>query len=136
MEKNISYPKKKVGIQKKYKIDNFRFQRYKPYKDSNIGCIQISCWVVGDMYKSTYAIHRDLKRSWKEASIGYEDGLGRRLLFVPDTNEGMLKNTKSFLQIDVQFELEGLSQYMDELIYDVIEDFLMDTIEGTKLKIV
>lgn len=136
VKKDIKNTRKKVGISKKYTIDGYRFERYKPFKFSNIGCIQISCWVIGNAYKSTYAINRDLKRCWSEVIVGYEDGLGKRLIFAPEMNEGILTPTKSFLQIDVQFELGGLSHYMDELIYDIVEEYLIDVIENSKLVVV
>lgn len=137
MEKSISFPKKKLGVSKKYKIDNYRFERYKPFKESNTGCVQISFFAKVNAYKSSYALHRALCRHWKESIEGYEEGVGKQVFFVPSFGDSICdKNTKSFIQIDVQFTKENLSPFMNEMIYDLVEDALIDAIERSSLEVV
>jgi hypothetical protein len=124
-----------VSTSKKKKVDNYRIERYKVDKYGDIGSIQLGCYLNGSNYNDIGGPLRALRGSWNRniSKLGLDEDMG--ILFIPELKETIVLNhhQRGYCTFTIQFRLEGLTHHLDELIFEVLEDCLIDTIADTKL---
>ena len=53
-----------------------------------------------------------------------------------DVSDNIMTSNYSFGVVGIQFNMEGISHHLDELVYDVLSDNLIELIEDCKLDVV
>lgn len=127
MEKNI-VKRKKIGTSLSHRNGNYRVEYFKVDKYSNIGSVEVGCYIDASYFTTIGNALRHFNRNWYLSTVGFDMDNTMKLIWVPSLNESIIKKD-SFCNFTVQFKLDGLSIYLDEVIYEVIEDFIINTIE-------
>lgn len=131
---------KKMGKSIKYKNGNYTVEKYTMDRKSNIASVEIGCWCnINSDVKSIGAVLRHLNTlGGVEISFLRKWGL-KSLIFIPSVSDNLVDDTvkRSWCSFLLQFEMEDkLSGKLDEGIFDLVEECLMDVIENSDLTVV
>lgn len=123
---------KLIGTFNKRKNGNYRIERFKVDRDSNVGFIEIGCYVVNQTDLTNNQLLRKLNHSWKHINIGFDLGGLNLTIELPDN----LVNTFGYITLCLRFELDGLGRKLDELVWEILEDKMFELIEQSPLDII
>lgn len=132
-KKTKSNKSPKFGKSMKRKENGYRIERYKAYKHSNIGSINISGWFKLNQFQSKESVQRHLERRWSVISDKTLKGSDTRAYWISSIN-GLLDDNFHFCEFTVQFNLFGLSSDMDEGIWEILEEDMLETLNTPKIE--
>ena len=125
----------KLGVSKKNRIDNFRIERYKAFRNSNICSVEVSCYCDTSNFKSLGLCLTRLECVGNiERSKLKDNGLDSVFVFndIPITT---YTNGNGFCLFGCQFKLDGVTSKLDEVVYEVVEDSLINIINDSGIVI-
>ncbi len=122
---------KKIGISRKKKIGNYRIEKFKIDKRSNIGSVEIGCYLDVSHFKSFTAAVRRLNRLG--GVLGGELGKNglEGLIQYNELPVQCWKEGSGYAVVGLQFKLDGLSKKMDDSIWGTVSDGLINVIESS-----
>lgn len=122
---------------KKERIDNYRIEKYKTDKYGNSACVQIECYLSNDNSNlNTYGgIVRHLNGLCGSKRLELDE-YGLDLMFWIEIPESIIDKKWGYCVIGCKFNMEGISHHLDELVYDVLTDAIIDIYDDCKLDVV
>lgn len=124
----------RYGVEKNYKVGNYRISKYRIDNKSNISSVMVSCYCSATEFNSISRALLNVNRMFStRRSLLEKNGL-HRLIFVPELAETCLTHGNGFCDFTLQFKVDGeLSKGMVEPCYKLAADVLIDVIEGSRL---
>lgn len=125
-----------VQTNSKTKVNNYRIEKYKTDKYGDICCVEIGCWLSNPSESNLTnigAILRHLNGLCGRKTLELKEYDLDGLIFWVDIPNGIIKRGSGYSVIGVQFKMEGISQHLDELVYDVLVENIIDIIEDSTL---
>lgn len=135
--KNSTVSRKKFGKAIKYKVDNFRVEKYKANKFSDTGAIELGFYASNPTGKSVGSLSRNLhKVSTKQKNFLERFGC-ENVLFVERLSDTINDDRYmyAYTHLTIQFTTPGLGVKLDDNIYDVVEECLIELVEDSLLSV-
>ena len=127
--------KTRNGIEREYKIGNYRISKYRMDFNSNISSVRVSCYCSGTEYTSISRAILNINRLFgSKRSLLEQNGL-KRLIFVPELSETCLVTGDGFCDFTIQFNVNWKfdKKKMEEPCYMLVADTIIDIIGESKL---
>lgn len=125
----------KLSKSRKRKVGNYRIERYKAYKNSDVCAIEVGCYMTSTEKTIGHAI-RNLNSCWNGVISKFDKSKCNRLIWVPELKDSLITTPSAYCSFTVQFTVEGISKNLNEGIYGEIEDMIIQTIESSKVIVV
>ena len=125
---------KKIGKAIKSRQGNFRIEKIKVDKDSNVASVELGAWIDSRPYESIGASLRHFNTIWY-GQRRFLIGLGlESIFFIPSIPGNSNVKGSGFITIVVQFtNPNGLNRFLDEGVYDIVADCIIELVEDSKL---
>ena len=131
--------RKKFGKAIKYKVGNYRFEKYKANKFSTTGAVELGFYASNNTDVSVGSFCRNLhKVSIKQKRFLERFGC-EKIIFVESISDTLGDDSRfphAYTHLTLQFTVEDLGVKLVDNIFNVVEECLIEIVEDSLLTVV
>ena len=122
------------GRNVKSRVGNYRVTNQMMDYKGNVGIAELECYIDCSNVDDMGAVYRHINRKWLQCVAGEDELRGMDLMFTFEADNSILLGS-GFCNLCVRFELDGLSNKLDDSIWEVLVKCLIGTLENSKFTV-